>query len=85
MFKPEFINERVKAQPFRPLRIIASEGLHYDIYHPDLIMVGERDITIGLSRRQGTIYDRQIRVALIHIVALEEIPPAPLVDTTTDA
>ncbi len=85
MFKPEFINERVKAQPFRPLRIIASEGLQYDIYHPDLIMVGERDITIGLSRRQGTIYDRQIRVALIHIVAIEEIPPAPATDTATDA
>ena len=81
MFRPEFINERIKSQPFRPLRVVASEGLHYDIYHPDMIMVGERDITIGISRRRGTIYDQQIRVAIMHIVGLEDIPPAPAIDT----
>ena len=81
MFRPKFINERLKSQPFRPLRVVASEGLHYDIYHPDMIMVGERDITIGISRRRGTIYDRQIRVAIMHIVGLEDLPPAPLTET----
>ena len=82
MFRPEFISERVKVQPFKPVRVIASEGLHYDIYHPEMIMVGERDITIGISRRRGTIYDRQIRVAIMHIVGMEDIPPAPAIETT---
>ena len=82
VFRPEFINERIKSQPFRPLRVVASEGLHYDIYRPDMIMVGERDITIGISRRRGTICDRQIRVAIMHIVGLEDIPPAPAIETT---
>ena len=45
-----------------------------------MIMVGERDITIGISRRQGTIYDRQIRIAIMHIVGLEDLPPAPVTD-----
>ena len=82
MFRPEFISERIKGQPFRPLRVIASEGLHYDIYHPEMVMVGERDIAIGISRRQGTIYDRMIRVAIMHVVGLEDIPPAPPVAPT---
>lgn len=81
MFRPEFISERIKAQLFQPLRILASEGLHYDIDHPEMVTVGERDIAIGISRHNGTIYDRQIRIAIVHIVGLEDLPPVPATGT----
>ena len=78
MFRPEEIRARLKVQPFRPLRIIAIEGLRYEIRHPDLVMVGERDLSIGYASPESpTIYNRLIRVALIHIVGIEDILPTP--------
>lgn len=40
MFRSEDIQARLRQQPFRPLRIIATEGLRYDIHHPDLVSSG---------------------------------------------
>ncbi len=75
MYKPEDIQARLREKPFRPLRIVASEGLRYDIYHPDLVFVGTRDLMIG-SPGPGnpSIYDQVTRVALVHVVALEDLP-----------
>ncbi len=75
MFRPEDIQARLRQQPFRPLRMVASEGMRYDIYHPDLVLVGQRDITIGIpSAENPAIYDRMIRVAMVHVVGLEDLP-----------
>jgi hypothetical protein len=75
MFSAEDIHGGLKEKPFRPVRIVASEGLHYDIYHPDLVLVGRRDLTIGYPGADNpTIYDQVVRVALVHVVAMEDIP-----------
>jgi hypothetical protein len=79
MFTAEIIKARLNEKPFRPLRIIASEGLSYDIFHPDLVWVGSRDLQIGFaSPSRPTIYDRTVRIAMVHVVGLEDIPtPEP--------
>jgi hypothetical protein len=46
MFRAEEIQARLREKPFRPLRLIVSEGLRYDIHHPDLVLGGERDLMI---------------------------------------
>ena len=76
MFRPEDIQARLRVQPFIPLRIVASEGLRYEVRHPDLVMVGVRDIIIGhdAPTRPG-IYNQTTRVALLHIASIEDIPP----------
>jgi hypothetical protein len=75
MFNAENIQARLREKPFRPLRIIASEGLRFDILHPDLVFVGSRDLMIGFPGPDNpTIYDRVVRLALVHIVALEDLP-----------
>lgn len=75
MFTTKEIKARLRQKPFVPLRIIASEGLRYDIHHPDLVLVGERDLMIGSpSSEDPTIYNRVTRVAMVHVVALEELP-----------
>ena len=75
MFRAEEIQARIREQPFRPLRLIASEGLRYDIIHPDLVLVGQRDLTIGYpSQENPRVYDRLIRVALVHLVGMEDLP-----------
>lgn len=76
MFRPEEIQARLRERPFRPFRVIAAEGLRYDIYDPGLVMVGERDVTIGLPRPGNeAIYHRVVQVGLMHVVAVEEVPP----------
>lgn len=75
MYTPESIQARLRERPFRPFRIVASEGLRYEIKHPDLVLVGRHDVMIGYADdRSPLIYDRLVRVALAHIVALDELP-----------
>jgi hypothetical protein len=75
MYRPEEIQARLRVRPFRPLRLIVSEGLRYDIVHPDLVLVGQRDLTIGSpSPGNPTIYDRLTRVAIVHVVGMEDLP-----------
>lgn len=75
MFSPEVIKARLNEKPFRPLRIIVSEGLKYDIARPDLVWVGWNDLQVGFaSPDHPTIYDRTIRIAMSHVVGLEDLP-----------
>jgi hypothetical protein len=75
MFTAEEIQARFRQRPFRPLRIIVSEGLQFDIHHPDLVLVGRHDLSIGIpDSTTPTIYDGLVRVALVHVVALEDLP-----------
>lgn len=75
MYSAEDIQARLREKPFRPLRIIASEGLRYEIRHPDLVFVGRHDLQIGYPDPQNpSIYGGVTRVALVHIVALEDLP-----------
>jgi hypothetical protein len=74
MFTAEEIQARLREHPFRPRRIIVSEGLPCDIHDPSLVMVGRRDLMIGAPDPSSPgIYDRVMRVALVHVVALEEL------------
>jgi hypothetical protein len=75
MFSAEVIKARLNERPFRPLRIIASEGLSYDIYHPDLIWVGWSDLQIGFAHPDHPdIYNKTIRIAMSHVVGIEDLP-----------
>jgi hypothetical protein len=77
MYTAEDIQARLREKPFRPLRIIVSEGQHFDIRHPDLVFVGRRDVMIGFPGPDNpSVYDRVTRVALVHVVALEDLPAA---------
>jgi hypothetical protein len=83
MFTAEMILERLRERPFRPVRIVASEGRHFEIHHPDLVFVGRRDLMIGSpDPATPSVYDRVVRVAMVHVVALEDLPVAS--DTSTN-
>jgi hypothetical protein len=74
VFTAEEIQARLRERPFRPLQIVATEGLRFNIEHPDLILVGRRDLMILTpDPASPSIYDRVLRVALVHVVALEDL------------
>jgi hypothetical protein len=75
MFTAEIIQSRLRQAPFLPLRIIISSGQTFDVYHPDLVLIGQRDMIIGMaSKRNPAVYERVTRVPLMHITALEDLP-----------
>jgi hypothetical protein len=75
MFTVEDIQARVRKQPFVPIRIVTSAGEAFEVHHPDLIMVGLRDVTVGFASAQyPSVYDKQTRLSLLHITALEDLP-----------
>lgn len=75
MFTPEDIQARVRQRVFVPVRIITSGGQSFDIYHPDLIMVGRRVLVIGTASTENpSQFDRMTQVAIVHVTALEDLP-----------
>jgi hypothetical protein len=79
MFSADDIQARLRVRPFIPVRIVTSSGQSYDVRHPDLILVGRRDLTIGTPRNENpTQYEATSRVAILHITDLQDIPnPTP--------
>lgn len=79
MFTAESIQERVRVRPFRPFRIVTSASESFDVFHPDLVLVGNREITIGLPGGPNpTLYERLARITIMHVTALHDLPvPAP--------
>jgi hypothetical protein len=77
MFTAHDIQEKVRRQPFRPLRIVSTSGPTYDIHHPDLIMVGKREVTVGIGAAdEPGFYDRQSWIAILHVADIIELPVA---------
>ena len=38
----------LRETPFDPIRIHVSDGKHYDVYHPDQVLVTQRMLLIGI-------------------------------------
>jgi len=75
MFTPDEIRARVRVTPFVPLRIVTSSGQTFDVYHPDLVMIGRRSLEIGTASAENAIYYEQVtRVAIMHVTALQDLP-----------
>ncbi len=75
MFTANDIDHRVKVRPFRPFRIVTSSDETYDVAHPELILVGQHDIVVGLTGPNSPkYYDQIARIALMHVTALHDLP-----------
>ncbi len=71
----EDLQGAARRQPFEPFRVILTTGAAYDVRHPDLIMVGRRAAILGITNEPGgTAFDRTIKVDLLHVVGIEELP-----------
>lgn len=75
MFAAEEVYERIKTTPFRPVRIVTASGQSYDVYHPDLVMVGRQQVFVGTpSADSPTVFENGDLISLLHITALENLP-----------
>jgi hypothetical protein len=79
MFTSDDIQTRVRRRPFVPLRIVTSSGQSYDIYHPDLVMVGRRYLIVGTASTENpSQFKLESRVAVLHVSDLQDLPTPAL-------
>ena len=74
MFTAAELKKHFRQQPFRPLRVHTTAGAAYDVRHPELVMIGVRELQIGLpSRQDPAVYDDWVCVPLLHVSSIEQI------------
>jgi hypothetical protein len=74
----EELQDAARRKPFERFRLILTTGASYDIRHADLIMVGRRSAIVGVTNEPtGTAYDRTIKIDLLHVVGIKELPISP--------
>ncbi len=79
MFSADDIQARLRERPFRPARFVTTTGQIYDVYHPNLVLVGRRFLIVGTPSQENPSQAEQVtRVALIHVTEMRVLPiPAP--------
>jgi hypothetical protein len=80
MLRPQDIQQQLRKRRFEPFRVHLTDGTTYEVRHPDMVIVGDRFVAIGVPRSpDGSVADRVETAALIHIVRLEPIgaPSSP--------
>lgn len=75
---PDF-RELLKASPFEPFRVHVSDGSHYDVRHPDLIVLFTHKIHVlvpAKNSKEDKVFERFHQVSLVHITRIEPIEVA---------
>lgn len=69
---PIDVSQALGKRPFEPFRIQVSDGTTYDIRHPELVMVGQGAVIIGVpaAGQARPIYERVETISLAHVVKL---------------
>jgi hypothetical protein len=75
MFTPEDFQSRLRGAPFTPVRFVTTTGDVYDVYHPDLVLVGTHFLIIGTpSSKNPTQADAVTRIAMFHVTEMRDLP-----------
>jgi hypothetical protein len=75
---PTELLPRLQLRPFVPFRIVSSDGMNYDIRHPEMVMLFPTAAMIAYPNEQvpGTFL-RSDFVSMFHIVRIEPFEAAP--------
>ena len=75
MFTTADFESRLRSTPFIPFRMVTSSGEAYEIHHPNLVIIGDHFLMIGIPYpTDATVARRISRVVIAHITAMEDIP-----------
>lgn len=71
---PLDILEYTRRKPFVPFRLIVSDGSTYEVGHPDLCMVAQTTVTVGLPAAADHAPAADHLIDAFHIVKLIPLP-----------
>jgi hypothetical protein len=74
--RAEEIRKHIRMQPFRPFRLYLSNGLSYDVRHPELIYVGRRELVIALELGENDVPERSAYCDPVHVTNIEPLDGA---------
>ncbi len=79
--RPESLRTELRRQPFVPIRLYLTDGKTYDIRHPEMALIKQREIYIGRETAPGSGVAAECDlVSLLHVVRAELLtqPPTPV-------
>ena len=71
--RAEEIRKHIRTQPFRPIRVYVSDGVSYDVRHPEMMYVSRTEVIIGLDAGNGDIPERSVYCDPVHITRIEPL------------
>ena len=74
--RPDQIRVHIRKQPFRPFRVHISDGLSYDVRHPEFISVSRAEVVIGLDVGDEEIPEHSIYCDPVHITRIDPLDGA---------
>ena len=45
------LRDHLRKRPFRPLRLVLTDGRTFEVRHPELAVVGQSTVAVGLADR----------------------------------
>lgn len=68
------IRTLVKQTSFEPFRMYLSGGAHYDVRHPEQILLSQRTAHIGAGPNGDGPFQRIALVSLVHVTRIDHLP-----------
>jgi hypothetical protein len=69
--RPDSLMTYLKAQPFRPFRMVLNSGKTYDVRHPEFLKVGRDSVVVFRATEPEAPYDSFDMVSLLLIEHVE--------------
>ena len=74
MMRPEELRGLLRRRPFVPIRLYLTDGMTYDIRHPEMAILTRSTVNIGLEGQEGSgIADEMVYCSLVHIVRVKNL------------
>ena len=73
-WKSEQIHTLLKNTPFEPFRMYLSDDAHYDVRHPEQILLSQRTAYVGVGPNGDGPFQRVALVSLVHVTRIDSLP-----------
>jgi hypothetical protein len=68
---PDGIRKLLRQQPFKPFRLVMSSGKEYEVRHPEMAMLLQNDILIGVDITDNGMPAEFDICPLLHVASIE--------------
>ncbi len=73
------LRDHLRKRPFLPFRLILTDGRTFEVRHPELAVVGQSTVAVGLARRGDpeSHHDRSATIPLVDVLRIEPVGSSP--------
>jgi hypothetical protein len=72
--QPEDLTRKMQVRPFKPFRLVMTDGTTIDVKHPDSMIVTRRTAILGIGTNPAhKIFDELVEIDVLHVIRLEAV------------